>query len=311
MKRTWMRIAAGCLLLPLALSGCASVKSAVRKVTHGSPEIARRSDPGPPGMVRRVAVIGLAPAAGLPAGYGALFQSALSAALDRECRDVRSDPAAAERLQSPPRTAGGLIDGHALALLGRRQGVGFFAFGSLSDIRFRDEKTGFWLWKDTRYFVRVAVRVELFDTESAAKILDEIFFEELPLEETAYQEMLQAPGRMDLSAFQAQLAAIHRRAAQRLCALLREQPWTGFVVAAEGARLTISSGTLSGLAPGRVLEVFAPGTVLENKEGLRYFLPGAKIGEAEIVSAAGEQAEARLREAADAAAVGATVRVKR
>lgn len=304
------KTAAACLMAALALSGCASVRETAKAVTQGSPAVVRRSDPGSAGMLRNVAVIGLAPAAAnLPAGYGALFESVIAAALEKDCRGVQTDLAAAGRLKSPPRAPGGAIDGHALALLGRRQGVGFFVFGSLSDVRHAEEKTGFWLWKDTRYAARVTVRVEAFDADTAAKILDETIWQDMPLAETVYEE-LQAGGRLDLDSLKGPLAAIHLKAAQRLCTVLREQPWTGFVVAADGGRLTISAGTRAGLAPGRLVDVFAAGRLLESKEGLRYILPGPKIGTAEIISAAADEAQAVLREPGPSAA-GGTVRISR
>jgi uncharacterized protein YceK len=293
----------------VVLSGCASIKNTAKEIKDGAPAIASARRPGSGDLKHKAAVVGLDPAsAALPGGFAARFQTAISGALEKDCRNVFVDFDLAAGLKSPPRLPAGAIDGFALSLLGRRRGVNFFVFGGLVDIRSREEKTGFWLWKDTRYWLKTSVRVEIVDVETATKILDEIFWQETALDEVQHQQW-QEGGRARLEDLKLPLEAILLKAAQRICATLRSQPWTGFVVGGDGRRLTLSAGRPSGLAVGRALEVFSAGPIIESKDGQRFFSPGARIGEAVVSEVSAEGAEAELPAAA-ASAAGGYVRLK-
>jgi hypothetical protein len=316
MMRTWKAIAGAAgrqailfLAAVLVLGGCTSIKNAAKSLKDGSPAVSSGRSEKPGDMKKKAVILGIEPAspAATP-GFGAHFQTAISAALEKECRSLLLDQSVAASLKTPPRRPSGVVDGYALAVLGRGPGVNFFVFGSLNDIRFLEEKSGFWLWKDTRYSLRAAVRVEIFDVETATKILDESLSEEMLLDEVTYQQF-QPGGRIALGDLQTPLAVIMRKAAQRTCATLRDQPWRGFVVGSDPQKITISAGLSAGLATGRALEVFEKGQVIESKDGQRYIRPGAKIGEAVITSASTGAAEAALT-GAGAGASGGVVRIK-
>jgi hypothetical protein len=78
----------------------------------------------------------------------------------------------------------------------------------------------------------------------------------------------------------------------QICEVLDEQNWNGFVAAVEDEKITISTGGPIGLEPGDVLEVFDSGQVLEGVDGQRFFSPGLKTAEVEIVTVSEKQAEA-------------------
>jgi hypothetical protein len=316
MMRIWKAIAGAAgrqailfLAAILVLGGCTSIKNAAKSLKDGSPAVSSGQSEKPGGMKKKAVILGIEPASpAAPAGFGAYFQTTISAALGRECGDLLFDPSAAASLKTPPRLPSGVVDGYALAVLGRAPGVNFFVLGSLNDIRFLEDKTGFWLWKDTRYSLRAAVRVEIFDVETATKILDESLAEEMVMDEMTYQQF-QAGGRIALGDLQTPLSVIMRKAAQRTCATLRDQPWRGFVVGSDPQKITISAGLSAGLATGKSLVVFEKGQVIESKDGQRYIRPGAKIGEAVVTSASAGAAEAALAEGG-ARAAGGVVRIK-
>jgi hypothetical protein len=306
---TALRPALFLLAAVLVLGGCTSIKNAAKTVKEGPQSIVSVRSGGSGDMKKKAVVIGLEPASpAAPAGFGAHFQTAISESLDKECRELLFDLDLAGSLKSPPKLASGVVDGYALTVLGRRQGVNFFVFGSLNDVRFQEEKKGFWLWKNIRYSLRVAVRMEIFDVETATKILDESLSEEMELDEMQSQQF-QSAGRIQLGDLKPPLAAIMRKAAQRACTTLRDQPWRGFIVGGGPQKIAISSGLKAGLTTGKTLEVFGAGPVIESKDGQRYVMPGAKIGEAVISSVSAGDAEATLQEEG-VTGPGATVRVK-
>ena len=310
-----LRIAA--VLLALAFfsigTGCTTVKDAAkgtaRTVSESSRKVVDAITPGGSDLKKTVVLIGIEGRAepGL-AGFDTHFRQALSEYLRKECREALLDETVGAIVKSPPRLASGQIDGFSLAMVGRPRGVNFFVIGSLTDVRFLDEKTGFWLWKKTRYRLRVALRLEIVDSASGTKAFDESLWEESIVDEMRYEELKEA-GDIPLTEIAPVTGRLLKEAGLKTCEVLRSQPWQGFVTAVDRNRLTLSAGSGVGLTPGSVLEVFDKGRVVENKDGQRFLSPGEKIGEARVESVAADRAEAVLDQAAPAAA-GGTVRLR-
>ncbi|MGE5258811.1 MAG: hypothetical protein ACM3KE_19215 [Hyphomicrobiales bacterium] len=293
--------------------GCTTIKDTakgtVRTVSESSRKVADAITPGGAGIKRKLTLIGIEtrPETG-QADFGAHFSQTMSDYLQNECKEALLDEAVGAILRSPPRLASGQIDGYSLAMMGRPRGINYFVIGSLTDVRFLDEKTGFWLWKKTRYRIRATLRVEIVDSAEGAKSLDETFWDEMVIDETAYETLKEA-GAIPLTEILPVLARLLREAGYKTCATLRNQPWQGFITAADQNRLTISAGSAVGLSPGKGLEVFDRGRVVEGKDGRRFLKPGDKIGEARIESVSADQAEAVLSQPA-AVAAGGTVQLK-
>lgn len=300
------------LMVAWAPSSCATIKDTAkgtaRTVSESSRKVADAITPGGGGIKRKVTLIGIeAQTESGQADFRAHFSQALSEYLRNECHEALLDEAVGAILKSPPRLPSGQIDGYSLAMMGRPRGINFFVIGSLTDVRFLEEKTGIWLWKQTRYRIRATLRVEIVDSAVGAKALDETFWDEMIIDETQY-ETLKAAGAIPLTEIRPVLTRLLREAGYKTCQTLRSQPWQGFVTAADQNRLTISAGSAVGLSPGKGLEVFGRSQVVEGKDGRRYLKPADKIGEARIESVSADQAEAILN--APAAAAAGTVRLK-
>lgn len=301
------------LLMALIGIGCTTIKDAAKGTARTVSESSRKAvdaiTPGGSGLKNKVALIGIEGRAKPgQAGFGTQFTQALSQYLQNECREALLDESVGAILNSPPRLASGQIDGFSLAMMGRPRGVNFFVIGSLTDVRFLDEKTGFWFWKDTRYRIRATLRLEIFDSASGTKALDEILWEEMNVDTMKYEELKEAVG-IPLAEVGPLLSRLLRETGYKTCEALRSRPWCGFVAAADGSRLTISAGSAVGLKAGSALEVFNKGAVVENKEGQRFLSPGEKIGEARVESVSADRAEAVLSQPAPAV-VGGTVRLR-
>jgi hypothetical protein len=284
--------------LILSLSACTTVKDTAkgtaRAVTDTTRKVTGMLEPGGSDLMHKIALIGIENQSTSGAtGFPFFFQKALTGFLQNDCHGSVVDSAVGEILKSPPRLASGQIDGYSLAMMGRSRGLNFFVIGTLIDIRLLDEKTGFWLWKDTRYKIRAALRVEIIDSATGAKALDETFAEEVVIEELRHQQ-LQESGPLPLSEIEPILNRLLPEAGYKICTTLSNQPWQGFVVAAEEGRITISSGSGVGLSSGKVLEVFASGRIVQNKDGQRFLQPGDRVGEARVSSVSAEKAEALI-----------------
>lgn len=299
--------------LILSLSACTTVKDTAkgtaRAVTDTTRKVTSVLAPGGADLMHKIALIGIEnqPTPGTT-GFSFFFQKALTGFLQNDCRGSVVDSAVGEILKSPPRLASGQIDGYSLAMMGRLRGLNFFLIGTLSDSRLLDEKTGFWLWKDTRYKIRAGLRVEMIDSATGTKALDETFTEEMVIEELRHQQ-LQASGPLPLSEIEPILNRLLPEAGYKICTTLSNQPWQGFVVASEEGRITISSGSAVGLSPGKVLEVFGSGRIVQSKDGRRFMQPGDRVGEAQVSSVSAEKAEALISPPSPVGP-GGTVRLK-
>ena len=296
-------------LLLWALAGCSAVKKTADAVVETSSDVADWVLPGGrPDLRQTVVLIGVE--SSLPsvqAGFADHFRQALPGFLKKDCAEAVIDEAAA--VKTPPRLPSGLLDGYALAVLGRQRGVNFFLIGTLVDVRVKDEPKGFWLWKDTRYSIQTVVRLELVDSATGAKILDDTSRTETEIDSLKYEEIEQFKN-IQFADLTSAVTTLFRKGGKLVCAAMHSLPWQGFVVAAERDRITLSAGSRAGLSAGRTLEVFSIGPVFTSKDGQRFLSVGDKVGEATLTTVAEDRAEAafaggeRLKE-------GGTVQVKK
>jgi len=296
-------------LLMWALAGCSAAKKTADAVVETSSDLVDWVLPGGrPELRQTVVLIGVE--SSLPsvqAGFADHFRQALPGFLKKDCAEVVIDEA--ESVKTPPRLPSGLLDGYALAVLGRQRGVNFFLIGTLVDVRVKDELKGFWLWKDTRYTIQTVVRLELVDSATGAKILDDTSRTETEIDSLKYEEIEQFKN-IPLADLTSSITTLFRKGGKLVCTAMHSLPWQGFVVAAERGRITLSAGSRAGLSGGRMLEVFNIGPVFTSKDGQRFLSVGEKVGEATLTTVAENRAEAafggweRLKE-------GGTVQVKK
>jgi hypothetical protein len=296
-------------LLLWTLAACSAARKTADAVVETSSDVVDWVLPGgQPDLRQTVALIGVE--SSLPsvqAGFADHFRQALPGFLKKDCGEVVIDEAAA--VKTPPRLPSGLLDGYALAVLGRQRGVNFFLIGTLVDVRVKDELKGFWLWKDTRYAIQTVVRLELVDSATGAKILDDTSRTETEIDSLKYEEIEQFKN-IQLADLTPAITTLFRKGGKLVCTAMHSLPWQGFVVAAERGRITLSAGSRAGLSGGRMLEVFNIGPVFTSKDGQRFLSVGEKVGEATLTTVAEDRAEAafggweRLK-------AGGTVQVKK
>jgi hypothetical protein len=207
-----------------------------------------------------------------------------------------------------PRKAGGKIDNLKVALNARPYGLDGVVTGTVVDIGAYEDKRGIAWMRDTHYFVQIQILVELFDTETGAKLLDEHFIREVEVDETDHllvKQGKQAP----IPEIPETLERIATELGEKICDALSSQRWKSYIVSKEGDRFVISSGQRSGLKPGTVLEVYPSTEMVSGIGEERFFVPGMKHAEVEIVQAESDRSEAVLKSGGDVQ-VGCAVKVK-
>ena len=241
-----------------------------------------------------------------------IFHKGLPEYIDNNCQGVQvSAPETGSLLsilKKPPRLETGIIDNYSLAVLGRQLGLNAIATGSLEDIRIMDELRGVWITKDTHHLVQVFIRVEVSDTRTATKLLDETYIRQIEIDDIEYQ-IIQESDKIELPQLSKTLTKLLTDVGDSICDIIKDQPWTGYLTKVEGEKFMLPSGTGTGLKLGDILEVYDSSRIIEGVGGQRFITPGLKIGEIEIVAITENQSQARLVDG-EGIATGSTVRRK-
>jgi hypothetical protein len=85
-----------------------------------------------------------------------------------------------------PQQASGWMDTLELAAASRRLGFNAIVTGALTNIIKKQEERGFWWFEDLHHFIEIHAWVEVYDTLTGAKLLDESFIHEMEIDETHF-----------------------------------------------------------------------------------------------------------------------------
>ncbi len=226
-----------------------------------------------------------------------IFHTELPEYLNGKCPGIiLQNPSAGgslNALREPPKLESGIIDGYALAILGRQLGLNAIVTGRLEDIRIIEDKQGFLWTKETKHLAQIFIRVEVFDTRTATKILDNTLDRRIEIDDFD-RPVNQDNEQIQLPELNETLNLLLVDIGDRICNAVRDEPWNGYITDIDGDRYVIPSGSEVGLKAGDMLEVFASSRIVEGVGGQRFFIPGLKIGELEITAITEARLEAEL-----------------
>jgi len=181
-----------------------------------------------------------------------------------------------------PRLPSGQIDNLALAETGRIHGINAVLEQTISVVEFNTEKRGIWGFREDTPLLHAVFRIRIYDIETTATYLDEVFREELELSE----DLLGEQNRSANPYYDEYAGILLERAIPKIsdhvCERLEEMPWSGFVVHSNNDTYTLSAGSDVGLAEGDVLEVFKMDAPLQGLDGHVYLIAGPKMGEIRV-----------------------------
>lgn len=283
------------IIVLLIVPGCSYRETVEKTVTKTTQKIKRNIRFSDDDLQRKAVVIGFENKSLYRSeDFAQLFRKGIPEYLNNDCDDVSAaDPAAGQNIdnfQQLPLLESGEVDNFALALIGRQLGLNAVITGSLDDIGLLDELRGM-IWKDTHHLIQILVSIEIFDTESGSKILDESFSRKVEIEELDY-ELMRSEGKLILPDLNETLTDLLAEIGETICWAIEDQVWNGFVIAVEDNKLTLSAGSAVGLAPGDEFDVFDTSRVLKGISGQRYIVPGQKIGEIKITEVEADKARA-------------------
>lgn len=240
-----------------------------------------------------------------------LMQKQFAETLASGCSGVllkeAGDAALSQLLKSLPRLPSGKIDNLALAKAGQQIGMNAFVLGSLTHISEKQDKKGILWFKDPVYYVQMGIRIEVYDTETGSKLMDEGVVHEIEVDEID-TEAIREKKQIDIPGLVEALVEIGEEMAEQACEAIAAESWKGYINGG-GEKLVVSAGRQAGLKEGDHFIVYRSGKPIEGEGGQRFFLPGQKCGEIKIIALYPEKAEAVVV-SGDVPSAGASIRKK-
>jgi hypothetical protein len=240
-----------------------------------------------------------------------LYQETLVARLRSGCKEVLvldpKDSSYPEMILEMTQKDIGPFDNFVLAQSARQLGLNGVLTGGVIDVRQHVEERGFFWFRDTHHFLHVVVGVEVFDAGTAAKLVDESRLYEVEIDDLEY-ETAETRKETLIPILQETLREAAVEMAEEVCDAVNDNPWTAFVLSAEGERAVLSAGANVGLAEGRELDLLDSSSVIESETGQRFFKPGTRIGTIRVTAVHEEHAEAEILSGENISA-GSLVRV--
>jgi len=291
-RRFWVNAAV--LLLSLLFASACGVMS---KVTQTAKDLSPIDFSGKEKSLK-IGMIGFENRVTIPfKEFTSTAEAGMAAGLAEECSGrlftFPGDPAYPAFLRHPPRLVNGQIDNLALARRGRQLGYNAVITGGLIDIDGYREERGFLWFKKNKSFVKLVVKLEVYDTRTAAKFVDRIASREINVEEL---ESLPTSGKKDISD-PALINAVNdlvSELSEQVCEALEDRPWVGYVTAVDGLQATISSGSDQGLSAGETLQVYDSTDIIEGAAGARFIQIGPKCGKLTITAVTPDHAEGEI-----------------
>ena len=223
------------------------------------------------------------------------FLNKLIETLKASCSDIilvkPGDAGYPDFLVELPRQPSGWIDNFDLAKTGRQLGLNAILTGAIIDVRKNKEEKGFWLFKDIHHFVELQIMVEVYDTQTGAKLLDESFIYKIEVDE-ADLEATSAASEIWASVINEAFEHIAANMGEQVCDAVVLQPWNGYITSITTDNIIISSGKEVGLKPGDIFEVYDSNGIFQGAEDQKFFIPGLKIGEIKITAVYADRSEA-------------------
>jgi len=196
-------------------------------------------------------------------------------------------------LEKLPRQATGGIDNLRLARLGRQIGLNAVVTATLMGMTGDEEDRGIWWFKDSHQFINVQIKIEVYDTETGTKLIDESYDKEVEIDALEF-EIFRKKKMIGLSGVDDAFTYIAEDMGERICNAVIIPPWKGYITSVTEDSIIISSGEKVGLVPGTVLEVYNAGEIIEGIESHQFLMPGRKTGEIRVTEVYADSCKAVL-----------------
>jgi hypothetical protein len=190
---------------------------------------------------------------------------------------------------------------NALALAEKARMAGFngWACARIESLQPVARKTGILWFRKERYFIFGELSFSIFDACTGAMVVDKVVETSTSVSKDDYNAMKNGMVA-DIADFDDAVSDIGTDIGEQAAEVLEDQPWQIGVTSVQGDRVFLPAGSSAGLQDGQRLAVFAGRRILDGQDGVRFVVPGPKVGEIEIVRVAGQTSEAKVQTASGA-----------
>jgi hypothetical protein len=272
-------------ILPLLVSGCASVSTVIEKTKEVNvPFISSDSI-----LKKKVGMIHIESDHGVRGdGISRLLEDQVAVYLSTKCNDillVSAKDAHAPGFLSKPwmKDDSDDLDNRLMAETGRENGFNALVVAKIADVIVEEKRSGFIWFKDRRETARIRIQVDVYGTRTGAKILFESVVRDIEIE-PGEKQLIEEGYFSKVERSTETVSDMAKTAGKKICKSMAEEPWKGFIVAVEDKKAVISSGSDVGIKVGDLFEVKDVQGVVEGPGGIRYQIPGTMIDEIEITA---------------------------
>ncbi|OEU60927.1 MAG: hypothetical protein BAW33_09140 [Desulfobacterales bacterium C00003104] len=200
-------------------------------------------------------------------------------ALVKDCKGlVVEDEKRGRHLEALVRTPEGM-GSMQVTRVARALGLNAILTGELPAIKTFEQKEGIWPFRKIVPAVSLELEVRLYDVETRAILLSERAKASTKIPEALSQSGDQ---HCDFEVVTRLLQEAVHELSRRVCGVMKEEPFKGYVISLEGDKVEISAGADTGLHKGDVLKVFGWEPPLEGKDGQVFLISGPCIGEIKV-----------------------------
>jgi hypothetical protein len=181
-----------------------------------------------------------------------------------------------------------------VAFSGRSMGANAIVRGEITDIRGAKEELGFWFFESVVYYAEVHILIEIYDTETTAKLFMTSFEDEIEIDKNQFESLQSRTASGKLPDVTQSLKYLSEIISEEVCITIKDEPFKTYISSVNGDIVNIASGSNAGLAEGVKLIAYGVQEDIKGKTGEVFYFPGPEIGEIEISSVTPESSEGRI-----------------
>ncbi len=280
------------LMFPLIQGlGCATTKSIYEKVSDKAKifkKVYRKVRPGNAGLKKRVLVLPFLDQAGMGEAKLAEITATLVDLLNADghllLHEISEPLPSTVKIRSPKF---GIVIDPDLAKRAEEMGMNALITVVISPFEVHSKKTGIWPFRGTKQEFEISMVVNALDITNGTLFLTNLESGKVKSQEQEIDDFLvieeEGEAEIDEEALNKALAEILEAHASAIIDALKDQPWSGRILSADGKTIIISAGKDVGLTAESVFEVFGRGDSIRTASGRSLYLLGPKLGEIKTV----------------------------
>ncbi len=165
-------------------------------------------------------------------------------------------------------------------LVQRSETMGMHAVitGILTPFDFDSKKTGIWPFRRLRRIFEISMIVNVLDVTTNTLLFTELKSAKKKTKRDV-SEGQEEKSAIDKKIVDRALSHILEDQASAIKKVLKNRPWTGRLISADGKKIMINGGKNVGITAGSVFEVFGEGESIPSASGRTIYLFGPKLGD--------------------------------